>query len=194
MPLQQRHFIIFRRTDSHCAVWLVRAATLLDACIRFALHEGAEQREDGVLEEKDGSGGIVRYEHPLAYIESAAKACNGGTEWNGWEIRELQEPHWEAGLAEVFCSENPSEVEEHIERCRPLLRKRHPRSRAKGFVWYLKEGPLVTFYRQAKSPSRDPIEILGRYFLPWQTYPEAHVWDGGYDDILAQMAIDYPLP
>ena len=192
--MHQKHYIIFQHTDNHCATYLVRAASLRDALTRYALEQyaGAERREDGSIAVDDGYGGTTLYAHPLACIEGEEKTHNGGLSWNGWEIRELQEAHWAAGFAEVFCSENPFEVAEHIEWCRPVLRQCYPRSRARGFVWYLKEGPLVTFYRPQK---RDrPIKILARYFLPRQTFPHPQEWTGTYDDILEQMATDYPLP
>jgi hypothetical protein len=50
----------------------------------------------------------------LACIESAEKIWNGGTAWNGWEIRQLQPEHWEESFAEVFCSENPHDAEVYI--------------------------------------------------------------------------------
>jgi hypothetical protein len=191
-----RHFIIFQRTDGHCATWLMRAATLREALLKYALEEfmGAELQEDGSIAVEDGYGGKSLYEHPLAAIESEAKTFNGGCGWNGWEIRELQEQHWQAGFAEVFCSENPFDVQDYIELCRPLLRQRHPRSRARAFVWYLNDGPLVTFYRPTRPKRRWPIEILGRYQLPWATYPQVHEWSGTYEDILEQMFTLYPLP
>ena len=190
----RRHFIIFQRTDGHCATWLLRAATLREALLKYALDElGAEPQEDGCLAVHDGYGGKTFYEHPLACIESEEKTFNGGIGWNGWEIRELQEQHWQAGFAEVFCSENPFDVEGYIELCRPLLRQRYPRSRARAFVWYLKDGPLVTFYRRIRPKRRWPVEILGRYRLPRSEYPQVREWSGTYEDILEQMNTLYPL-
>jgi hypothetical protein len=187
------HYIIFHRTDGHCATWLVSAPSLKDAMIQYTLDQyaDAELHEDGRF--ALDYGGRVFYDHPLACIEEE-KAWNGGQGWNGWEIRQLQPAHWEAACAEVFCSEDPDEVKEHIECCRPLLRQKHPRSRAKGFVWYLKEGPLVTFYRPARRGCRWPIKISGRYLLPWKEWPQAQEWTGTYDDILDQMKTASPLP
>ena len=189
-----RHFIIFNRTDNHCATWLLRALTLKDALWQYISDQHTDVRADGTFTVQDGYNGEIVYEHPLACIEEWEKTFNGGDSWNGWEIKELREQHWQARFAEVFCSENPFDVEDYIELCRPLLRQSHPRSRARGFVWYLHDGPLVTFYRRVKPKRRRPILILGRYHLNWQDYPRPHEWDGTLDDILAQMNIDYPLP
>jgi hypothetical protein len=191
-----KHFIIFRRTDGHCATWLVRAPSLRDAMLKYALDQCArvQLRDDGSLAVDDGHGGQVIYEHPLACIEGEEKTWNGGQGWNGWEIRQLQPEHWEASLAEVFCSENPHDVEGYVELCRPLLRQHHPRSRARAFVWYLHHGPLVTFYRPARRGHRWPIAILGRYLLPWREWPQPQEWIGTHDAILEQMLIEYPLP
>ena len=187
----QRHFIIFRRTQGHCANWLVRAASLREALTRYALEEFATVGENGTLVVDNGDGGPIVYEHPLAYIEDIEKVREGSRDWNGWEIRELRPQHWEADYAEVFCSENPADVEDHIERCRPLLPKTDRPSQA--FVWYLKDGPLVTFYRRPRK-HRHPIDIVGRYLIPWRDWPQAREWSGTYDDILEQMKIEYPLP
>ncbi len=150
--------------------------------------------EDGRFIVQDGYDGEIVYEHPLACIEEWEKTFDGGDNWNGWEIKELTESHWQARFAEVFCSENPFDVEHYIELCRPLLRGRYSRSRARGFVWYLQEGPLVTFYRRAKPHRRRPVVILGRYLLPYRNYPHPQEWKGSLDDILEQMNISYPLP
>jgi hypothetical protein len=188
------HYIIFLRTDGHCAVWLTRAASLRDAMVTYALDQfGAELCDDGRLAVDDGYGGQTLYEHPLACIEAEAKIWNGGTGWNGWEVRQLQQEHWDAGFAEVVCSENPFDVEDYIENCRPFLRQKYPRSRARAFVWYLKDGPLVTFYRPARRRRRWPIEILGRFHLPWPEWPQVREWLGSYDDILDQMNTEAPL-
>lgn len=189
------HYIIFKRTDGHCYTWLARARSLRDVMEKYALEQcpSAELREDGCLLVDDGYGGQILYEHPLACIEAEEKTYNGGLSWNGWEVRQLQPQHWEAEFADVFCSENPYDVEFHIENCRPLLRQKYPRSRARAFVWYLKDGALVTFYRRANRRRRWPIEVLGRYHLPWQNWPQAREWTGTYDDILDQMQIAFEM-
>jgi len=189
------HYIFFLRTGGHCATWLARASSLRDAMLHYALEQcaGAELREDGCLLVDDGCEGQFIYEHPLACIEAEEKTWERGRGWNGWEVRQLQPQHWEAAFAEVFCSEDPSDVEDYIERCRPLLHQHYPRSRARAFVWYLKDGPLVTFYRQERQRCV-PMKVLGRYHLPWEQGAQVCEWTGSYDDILAQMATEYPLP
>lgn len=187
-----RHFIVFRRTDGHCATWLIRAASLREALVKFIDDQIGDIREDGSIAVNDGYGGKTIYEHPLACIEAQEKTFNNGDSWNGWQIGELDERQWQAEFAEVFCSENPGDVEGYIELCRPLLRQSYPRSRARGFVWYLQRGPLVTFYRPLKRGRRWPMETLGRYLIPWTEYPQPQAWNGTYDDILEQMIIEYP--
>lgn len=182
-----KHFGIFRRTEAHCANWLVSAPSLRDALVIYALDQcaNARLREGRSIAVDDGYGGEIVFDHPLACIESEEKT--GGE----WQVRELVKGHWEAAIAEVFCSENPADVNEHIEACRPLLRWRYPRARAQAFLWHLNEGSLITFYRSRR---RQSIEILGRYILPWSGWPQAQEWRGDYDDILAQLATAYPLP
>jgi len=183
-----KHFICFQRTSGHCANWLIRAPSLREALIQYALKEcsGAELREDGSISVDDGK---TLYTHPLACIESEVKVWAGGDDWNGWEIRELQQAHWDADFTEIFCSENPFYLKDCIELCHPLLRQRYPRSRARAFVWNLNDGHLVTFYRPARKGRLRPIEVLGRYLLSGQTWPEPVEWHGSYDDILEQMSI-----
>jgi hypothetical protein len=185
-----KHFIMFQRTGGHCTTWLVRAPTLRDAMQQYVLAQGAQAEllKDGSLSVDDGYGGKIVYAHPLACIEAEEKT------WAGWEVRELQEEHWQAGFAEVFCSENPHDLKEHIQHCLPLLRQRYPRSRARAFVWYLRDGPLVTFYRRAYQRRRRRIEILVRYHIPWTEWPRAYEWEGTHDTILEQMVTNSLLP
>jgi hypothetical protein len=180
---------MFRRTDAHCATWLVRAPTLYDALVTYALNEcaGARRCEDGSLEVDDGHGGVTSYGHPLACIEGEEKTVAS------WGVRELIQAHWDAPIAEVFCSEIPAEVEDHISAARRLLHARLPRSRAKGFVWYLQDGVLATFYRRT-ARRRGTIEIVGRYLLPLDAAVAPHEWHGSYDEILRSMAVQYPAP
>jgi hypothetical protein len=187
---QWDHYIVFQRACGHCVTWLVVASSLREAMVKW-IYDGDNPE---VITSDDGYGAQIVYDHPLAYIESEEKARDGGEEWNEWEIRKLHQKHLEADVAEVFCSENPGEVEEHIEACRPLLRQRYPRSRAKGFVWYLKDGPLVTFYRPKNPRRRWPIEVLCRFQLRRKESEDYLEWNGSHDDILEQMNIDYPLP
>lgn len=191
-----KHFIVFRRTSGHCVTWLLRAPSLREALLKYVLTDdiGAELREDGSLAVYNGYGEYTLYAHPLACIEGGAKCGGEIRDWRGWEIRQLQQAHWEADFAEVFCSENPYDIQHYIELCRPLLRQRYPRSRARAFVWYLNTGPLVTFYREKRRGRRRPIEVLGRYHLPGETWPQVVEWHGTYDDILEQMTIGTVLP
>ncbi|HZT43519.1 MAG TPA: hypothetical protein VFA07_15250 [Chthonomonadaceae bacterium] len=190
----ERHFIIFQRTTGHCANWLVRAPSIREAIILYVREELTGVGEGETFITSDGYGGKVVYTHPLECIEAEEKIWHGGKGWNGWEIRELTDQHWAARYAEVFCSENPYDVERYIAVCRPLLRARYPRSRARAFVWYLKEGPLVTFYRRKNPARRWPIEILVRYLLPWEDWPQVQEWSGSYDDILNLLNVEYLPP
>ena len=190
-----RTFVIFRRTDGHCAMWLVKAPSLAEAFTKYYVSEtlDAEILEDGSIRTQ-GCGSVkVVYAHPLECVESELKSYDGLC-GNSWELRELSEQHWQADFAEVFCSADPDDVARYIERCRPLFQTSFPQSRARAFVWYLKTGPLVTFHRRKDKRCRHPIEILGRYHIPWKTWPEAHAWCGTYEEIMEQMALEYPRP
>ncbi len=207
-----QHFIIFERDLGHCVTHLIRATSLQEALTKFAVKQcGAKLRTDGNVILWDD----VTYFHPLAFIESEYKSHDKFDElqWdtkndkllNGacWEIRALPAEAWEAETAEVFCSAEPWSLGEYIDLCRAELRKKHPRSRARAFVWYLNDGPLVTFHRRQNRARPQPIEVVGRYIIPWQrqhwpnpfslTAEMVQEWHGSYDDILSQMRINYPF-
>ena len=135
----------------------------------------------------DGWGGQTVYAHPLECIESEEKSQDGLYD-QSWEIRELRDEHWGAEFAEVFCSANPSEIEERLSNhAATPFREAFPKSRARAFVWYLKDGPLVTFHRRVNPRRRWPVEIIARYLLPWDERGQVPQWHGTYDDILEQM-------
>ncbi len=191
---QSRHFIIFQRTSGHCTTWLARADSLAEAMTKYCGEScGEEILADGGIRTQGCGKAMVVYTHPLECIESEMKSYDG-VDGYSWEIRELQEEHWQANFAEVFCSAAPAEVENHIRLCRPQFRQAFPQSRARAFVWYLKSGPLVTFHRRKEKRCRWPIEVLGRYHLPWKTWPQVNEWHGAYEAILEEMATEYPLP
>ena len=192
---QAKHFIIFQRTDGHCATWLVRASSLAEAMTKYHIQESgtAELLADGAIRTQGCGSTLLVYSHPLECIESEFKSADG-LDSRSWEIRELQEQHWQEDFAEVFCSADPYAIENYIRLCRPEFHKAFPQSRARAFVWYLKSGPLVTFHRRKKKQCRWPIEVLGRYHLPWKTWPQVNEWHGTYDAILEQMDTAYPLP
>ncbi|MFN3649943.1 MAG: hypothetical protein ACK47B_10200 [Armatimonadota bacterium] len=175
-------YILFHRTEGHCVTWLVQATDLREALVRFLLDawgDAGELLPDGSLVDDDGLGWRVVYTHPLQAIEANYKICED------WEIRSLDEPSLQAEVAEVFCSADPSDLDKHISAARRALREAHPRSRARAFVWYLRSGPLVTFYRR---PRRGAVlEIVARYLLPWKDWPNARPWTGSYDDLLGEL-------
>lgn len=191
---------------------LVRAASLREALIQFVIKDiGAKSRSDGSLL----VGNDVVYPHPLALIESEYKVHDKFDElqWdekndkllNGscWEVRGLPDAAWEKDVAEVFCSAEPWSLAGYIELCRTELRKKYPRSRARAFVWYLDDGPMVTFHRRTYRKNQQRIKVVGRYIIPWQRqhWPHSYVmtpemvreWNGTYDDILRQMHINFPF-
>lgn len=206
------HYIIFERTLGHCVTQLVRAASLQEALTKLAVGDReAKLQSDGSLVTPDG----IIYPHSLAFIESHYKSNDKYDElqWsekekkllNGscWEIRVLPAEALDVEIAEVFCSAEPWSIGEYIRLCRSEFRKRYPRSRARAFVWYLNDGPLVTFHRRQNKAHDRPIEIVGRYLISWQrqhwprpyalTQEMVQEWHGNYDDILSRLHIDFPF-
>ena len=139
---------------------------------------------DGSITVPDGNK-LEIYPNMLSCIETNCKAYEGVE----WQIRQIPDWAFEVREVELFCGEDSSDIEAHIKSCRPYLRRDHPRSRAKAFVWYLNDGCLTTFYNRRKYA---PIEILGRYFerksdeigVP---YASVVKWEGTDEDILNQL-------
>ncbi len=101
-----KHYIIFFRTNAHCAVFTVCAPSLAEAMATYSVkYRGAERLEDGSLKTGDGYGGQIIYSHPLECFESEEKADG----WNGntTEIRELLEADLNKPFAEPFWSADP---------------------------------------------------------------------------------------
>jgi hypothetical protein len=178
---ERRHYTIFRGgRGAHSVLFLLRAATPADAILHFLGDEDAPLRleDDESLTLTRGKTSI-RYEHPLAYVEAVYK-----TEGE-WQIREVRdEEAWESACEEVFCCENAGDVEGYVERCLPVFRRTHPRSRALAFVWYLRAGPLVTFYRKKGTHQ---ISVLQRYLLDAARGHEIVPWTGGYEELMDQL-------
>jgi hypothetical protein len=188
-----RHFAVFERSVGHCVLHLLRAESLRGAMTGWARSLGAEILEDGSIRTDDGYGGKIVYAHPLEFVELEYKTLDG-QHGRSWEVLELCDAHWEASYTDAFCSADPNVVDGYICRCRPALREAFPTSRARAFVWYLKDGPLVTFHRRLNPRRRWPAEIIARYLLPWNDWGRVQPWNGSRDEVLAQMAVDVPLP
>jgi hypothetical protein len=206
------HYLIFERSIGHCNTMLYQAPCLRDALTAYAVNNcGALILDDGTLTDSDGN----TYSHPLAMIESMVKSnrhydelqLDAGGEnvinQESWEIRELPREALAAPSADIFCSSYPWSLAEYIGLCRPVFRRTYPRSRALAFVWDFVSGPLVTFYKPTDRNYRRPIEVLGRYFIPWEPehypnpYPLSQLkvqeWHGTHQDIVDQMRIRYPF-
>ena len=204
-----QQFIVFERELGHCVTRLVRAASLKEAMTKLAVGDWrAKLQGDGSLITPDG----LAYSHPLAFIESQYKSNDKYDElqWSdkdnelvnasSWQIQVLPAEALEAEVAEVFCSAEPWSIGEYISLCRAEFRKKYPRSRARAFVWHLKDGPLVTFHRRQNKANDWPIEVVGRYLIPWQRqhWPQPYTlmqemveeWHGTYDNLLDQMRVD----
>lgn len=172
--VQQRYLIYFRGRNGnfggHAVVHLVEASTPTDALWRYlwrAVDSDIVRRPDGSIEE----AGIV-YAHPLDLIEAGFKR------YGEWQMRLLLEPTPEEPCAEAFCGEDADNVADVIAECR----RKFGTKRAKAFVWYLREGMLVTFYRKGK-PYR--IKVLERYLC---SYAGGKItikpWKGDHKDLM----------
>jgi hypothetical protein len=182
--MQEFYLIFTRQPRSHSVVFLIRASSVNEAIWHY-IHK---QLSDSTILNEDGSVQEYRthYPHVLAYIEANEKITGE------WQIRKMPEWVWEKQVIEAFCGESEDGHAEVIKACRPHLTRAFPGSRAKAFVWFLKQGVLVTFYRKTDAFQ---IEILARYLWQWdveQTIPKATIeeWAGGYDEIIASLLLE----
>lgn len=190
-----RHFIIFQRSEGHCVTWLLRAESICADMGKYYVQmtKSAEIHEDGSISVDSGRRSRTMYSHPLECIESELKSYDGLFGCS-WEIRELQAYHLQSDFAEVFCSADPDEIKTHIRHCYAKFRLAFPKTLARAFVWYLKTGPMVTFHKRKDKRHQIPIEVLIRFHILWKDYENVMEWHGSYDDILDQMALEYPIP
>jgi hypothetical protein len=174
--MPDRLFLMFERCFAHPVVFLARGSRPADAmCAYIRESEGnAELEPDGSLMVRNGRR-ECRYAHPIEYLEATIRTSGE------WQIREVPHAATTAALAEVFCGEDARDVEYHLKACIRLLRREIPRSRARGFLWYLTDGVLITFYRPTR---QDRIEVLRRYIRVWEgegvTYEP---WTGSYEEL-----------
>jgi hypothetical protein len=171
-------YLIFQRL-AHAVIYFVQASSVNEAIWKYI----SEENDDAVLQ-ADGSVNEEgrSYPHPLAYIEANEKIHYE------WQIRRLPEWVWQREVVEAFCGESDDGPAMVIADCRKRLRQAFPRSRAKAFVWYLKKGTLVTFYRRQGAFR---IKVLKRYLWDWDGKElTVEDWDGGYQEILDGLDLE----
>lgn len=169
-----KHYLIFVR-NSHSVVFFVQGRTPTDALWNYIAGE-----DDQVTLNADGSltEGAHDYAHPLAYIEATEKI------YHEWQIREVPDWAWSDSFAELFCGESTDGPPSVIADCRRQFVKDIPHSRANAFVWYLKEGALVTFYRK-HGPQ---ITVMKRYRWNWDGHRvTVEEWVGDHEQIVQAL-------
>ena len=168
-------YLIFVR-NAHSVIYFVRAISLSEAMCKYITEQSSKVvlLPDGSLQDED-----IHYPHPLAPIEANEKVHGE------WQIRELPEWVLQGHVVEAFCGESQDGPASVIAECRKHFAEAFPKARAKAFVWYLKQGTLVTFYRR-KNPFE--VVILKRYLWDWDGNNLAIVeWKGGYEQILESL-------
>lgn len=173
----RQRYLIYSHSTVHAVVHLVEASSPTDALweyIWMARNADIVQRSDGSLED-DG----ILYAHPLEYIEASDKR------YGEWQMRLLLDLTPEEPCIEAFCGDDADNVGYVIAECRRKFGKK----RTKAFVWYLREGTLVTFYRKSKSYR---IRVLKRYLCNYEGGKRTiKVWKGDYADLMEAL---YLLP
>ena len=170
-------YLIFLR-DAHSIVYFVQANSLTQAICKYIADQNRNVvfHADGTLQEAD-----LYFPHPLAYIENREKV-NGE-----WQIRELPEWVFQGPVVEAFCGESQDGPASVIAQCRKRFREAFPKARARAFVWYFKQGTLVTFFRR-KNPWE--VVILKRYLWDWDGNKlTVEDWEGDYEQIIASLDI-----
>jgi hypothetical protein len=166
----------------HSVVYFSRGTSVEDAIRRWvdaARWPGIiAWHPDGSLTERFGRA-TMQYPHVLALIEANYRIRAE------WQIRELPEWMLDLSVAEIFCGED-STVDRYIEACRPLLRAEFPRSRAKAFVWYTTDGPLVTFYN---GRNERQYRVIRRYLLATDSGWTPEPWHGDYDELCRRLDV-----
>lgn len=175
-----RHFLIYYgggQWHGHNVAYLACAETPL-AAIQTYLREvdGLEVTEAGAVCWRGGRAERW-YPHALAYIEAAYRP------YREWLIREIPAPAWSQPIVEVMCGEEAGRVGDYVAQCRPLLRQEFPRSRARAFVWYLRDGVMVVFYQPTR---KDDIRVQRRFVRRWEDR-EYQPWNSGYQELLDQL-------
>jgi hypothetical protein len=176
----ERFLFLNRPADSHTYVSFSRGANIGEALLCYVSHM------DGDVSPEVGGGlrmrlgrGSRSYPHVIAFIEAIYKTHGE------WQVRQLPDWLWDCDFEEgLLLGEHPDEVQSSIRECTPLLRATYPRSRARGFVWYLDTGVLVTFYRRRRPFE---IEVLGRFLIDKSQDYEVVPWQGDYEDILQHL-------
>ena len=176
-------YLIFESL-AHSVIYFVQASSVNEALWQYV----SGQNGRAVL----GADGSIRhgdshYSHPLAYIEANYKTQGE------WQIRRLPKWVWQNSVVEAFCGESKDGFAWIIADCRVRFAEDFPRSRAKAFVWYLRQGTLVTFYRR-QGPFR--IKVLKRYL--WQSdgtmmtdgQTKIEEWGGDYQQIMDSLLLE----
>lgn len=180
------HYFIFEAPqDGHTVVTMLQAASRYEALQRYFEEEYLRSQirlnEDGTITDSTTRRPDT-YPHLLAFIEATGKVLGE------WQMRRLPASSWETPFRPVFCGERRPDVENYFDLCRPIFQKEFPRSRAQAFLWYLTDGLLVTFYRRPRR-SGQPLQILKRYMIPNETYPQAFPWEGSYEELLDHLRL-----
>lgn len=175
-----KHFVVFS-ADAHPTVWLINSETLIEALYNYISEDYSDFYKDGTWSIPDGHGGENIYLHPIELIENEEKCLHE------WDIREVTDKNWNAPISEGLVGENPWDIQEHIRYALSAKHHIQPGQKPRAFVWYLQDGPLVTFYKRTRKRHPKPIIITERLLLPWKTWPQANFWHGTYNDIVEQM-------
>lgn len=174
------HFLVFYKPAGfHSSAWLTYAADPRSAVRQFLeCDQGSNLCPSATsttgIQLKDGEE-VCQYEHELALIEERYKR------WGEWGLRRVPKEAWTNACEEIYVGEHPLQVEDYVENCISSLGFQPA---PKAFLWYLRSGPLVTFYQETEN---DRIDVVGRYSWRPPTDGGWSEWTGSYQDLLEAL-------
>jgi hypothetical protein len=181
---KMKHYIIYRNKSSPDA-YFACAESPRQALRNYALQTFATQDNAGNLKLNLPGKRPQVFSHELEAIECCEKAVA-----QEWSMQEVRAKDWMRPVADGFCGYNKFEVQNYIKFCREKFGDTDDLPKG-AFVWYLKSGPLVTFFQPRRAGVIQPSDIKLRFLLPWVTYADVVRWSGDYDQLLSELSITW---
>ena len=176
-------YYIVTSTGGHPELDLILAETLQEALRQYAVHWLASVDSDGSLYVVSNMRKDIKYSHDLEAIEFSEKIYD-----NEWTISKLDDDAFSTDIQCVYRGIPQAEKEKYVKLCRKSVGKT-TRLFRKAFLWYLRSGVLVTFFRTRSYAMVFPNNLMQRYLVEPGDPPVVREWSGSYDDILQDMVV-----
>ncbi len=178
-----RNFIIFQ-DGYHPRIFMAEAPTLSHVLSDFAYSESAPDGIDGSLRAQLTEHRWVTFTHFLQAIECIEKSNN-----SNWTVREIVRPESNSSFQHVLTADRSQSYEDYIKLCRDTFDGVYDLPNS-AFIWKLKPGIPITFYKRRRGADRVRPDAIGKRFLVRTgTPPKPEVWNGSYDDIVDLLVV-----